>query len=349
MSKQITAKEISEIIGGELKGNPEIAIVAVASLKDAGPDSISFLGNRKYKSQVAGSQAGIVIVGKDYDEEPKDGRALIFCDNPDVAFSKAIMCFAPEPIKFEPGIHPAAVVHETATIGEGAHIGANAVIDEGASIGKNSVIGAGVYIGHFSKVGDDCLFYANVSVRERCVIGNRVIIHSGTTIGSDGYGFAPGPQGIIKLPQVGIVQLDDDVEIGANCSIDRARFGKTWLKQGVKLDNIVHIAHNVVVGEFSMLIGQCGIAGSTTIGRGVIVAAQAGINGHITLGDGCKVAGTSGVVKSVPPGAEVVGTPAESPKNFIKRISMPKKVQRMTDKIKNLELAIEELKAKINA
>jgi UDP-3-O-[3-hydroxymyristoyl] glucosamine N-acyltransferase len=348
MSKEITAKDIAGITGGELKGNQDLLISGVASLKDAKSNNVSFLGNKKYKSQLADSQAGLVIVPADYDEDPKEGQSFIVSENVDVAFSKAIMIFAPEPVKFEQGVHPTAVVHETATLGQNVHICANAVIDEGASIGDNTVIGAGSYVGQFSKVGSDGLIYANVSIRERCTLGNRIIIHPGTTIGSDGFGFAPGPQGIIKLPQVGTVQIDDDVEIGANCAIDRARFGKTWLKQGVKLDNMVHIAHNVVVGMFSMLIGQCGIAGSTEIGQGVIIAAQAGINGHIKIGDGSKVAGTSGVVKSLPPGSEVVGTPAEAPRDFLERISMPRKVKKLNAKIKDLELELEALKAKLS-
>ena len=346
MAKQISSKEMAELLGGELRGKADIMINSVSALKNAKEDSISFLANKKYKTQVAESKAGTVIVGKDYDDKVKDGHALIICDNPDLTFSKAIAFFAPEPIKFKPGIHPSAVIDPSAKIGTGVHIGPNAVIDEGAEIGNNTVIGAGTYIGHFTKVGENCLIYANVSIRERCVLGNRIIIHPGTSIGSDGYGFAPGPQGIIKIPQMGIVQIDDDVEIGANCAIDRARFGKTWLKRGVKLDNIVHIAHNVVIGEFSLLIGQCGVAGSTEIGRGAIIAAQAGINGHITIGDGAKVASTSGVVKSVPPGAEVVGTPAESPREFIERLSLPKKVKKLSGRIKELEDEIQKLKAK---
>lgn len=346
MSKVVTAQEIAALVKGELKGKGDITISGVNSLIDALDGHISFLGNKKYKSQVEQSNASAFIVGKDFDSPLRDGKAYIFCERPEVAFSHAIMIFAPEAVKFKPGIHPAAVVHDTALIADTAFIGPCAVIEANAVVGKNSVVNAGCYIGENSKIGDDCLIYANVSIRERCVIGNRVIIHSGTTIGSDGYGFVPGPQGIIKLPQVGTVQIDDDVEIGANCAIDRARFGKTWLKRGVKLDNLVHVAHNVTIGEFSLLIGQCGIAGSTEIGRGVIIAAQAGINGHIKIGDGSKVAGTSGVLKSLPPCSEVVGTPAETPREFMERLSGPKKIKRLTSKINELEQAIEALKLK---
>jgi UDP-3-O-[3-hydroxymyristoyl] glucosamine N-acyltransferase len=342
--KQISAAKMAEKLGAKLKGNKDIVITGVAALAEASFEDISFLANKKYQHQVADSFAGTVIVGQDFDGELKENHALLVCEDPNLAFSKAIEFFAPDPIKFKPGIHPSAVVYETAVIGKNVSIGPNAVIDEYAEIGDNSVIGAGTYIGQMSKVGTDCLIYANVSIRERCVIGDRVIIHPGTTIGSDGFGFSAGPTGIIKIAQIGTVQIDNDVEIGANCAIDRARFGKTWLKRGVKLDNIVHVAHNVEVDEFAMLIGQCGIAGSTKIGKGAIIAAQAGINGHITIGAGAKVAGTSGVVKDVPPGGQVVGTPAETPREFIERLSAPKKISKLSQKVKELENELKSLK-----
>lgn len=343
MTKSITAKEMSDIVGGELNGDENVVITKVASLSEADSESISFLANQKYASQVVESDAIAVIVGKDYIDEPKEGHAIIVCENPNLAFSDAINCFAPPPIEFPPGVHSSAVVADSVKIGQGVHIGANAVIEEDAVIGDGSVIGAGCYIGHYTTVGTKCLIYPNVSIRERCVVGNAVIIHSGTTVGSDGFGFAAGEQGIVKIPQTGSVQLDDLVEIGANCTIDRARFGKTWLKTGVKLDNLVHIAHNVEVGEFTMLIGQCGIAGSTRIGRGAIVAAKAGVNGHITIGDGAKIAGMSGVVKSVGAGEVVVGLPAENQREFMTRVSLPKKVKKLTQKLKELEAKVAEL------
>lgn len=347
MSNVISAGKLAEIVEGKLEGNAESEVRGVNSLSDALEEHASFLGNKKYSKQVNTSRAGVILVKKDYDgKRPKD-KTFIYCDNVDVAFSKAIMVFAPPPVKFVPEIHPSAFVDKTASIGKNVHVGPCAVVERGAFIGSNSVIAAGSYIGPETILGEGCLIYPNVSIRERCVLGKKIIIHSGTTVGSDGYGFIPGASGIVKLPQVGIVQIDDDVEIGANCAIDRARFGKTWLKRGVKLDNMVHVAHNVEVGECSLLIGQCGIAGSTKIGRGVIVAAQAGINGHITLGDGCKVAGTSGVVKSVEPGREVVGTPAEPPRDFLERIAVPKKVKRLNSKVKELEQQLEALKREL--
>ena len=178
----------------------------------------------------------------------------------------------------------------------------------------------------------------------RCRIGNKVIIHSGVVIGADGFGFIPGPAGLVKVPQTGIVQIDDDVEIGANTTIDRARFGRTWIKSNVKIDNQVMVAHNVTVGESSILVAQCGIAGSAELGRGVVLAAKAGVNGHITLGDGVQVAGTSSVLRSMPAGAVGIGTPAETQREFMARLALPKKVQKLDARIKELEAMIAELK-----
>ncbi len=336
MGKEITVKELAALIDGKIVGEENTVLKSLSSLKDAGTGDISFLANKKYTAKAQKTKASVVIAGEDFTEKPKEGQSFIICKNPNGAFSKAIDFFAPPSIKFTPGIHPQASVAKSAKIGKNVHIGACAVIDEEVEIGDESVVCAGTYVGHFTKIGSKCLIYPNVSIRERCIVGNRVIIHSGTVIGSDGFGFEAGPTGIVKIPQVGIVQIDDDVEIGANCSLDRARFGRTWLKRGVKLDNMVHLAHNVVIGEFSMLIGQSGVAGSTEIGRGVIIAAQAGINGHITIGDGARVAGTAGVLKDVAPGESVVGTPAESPRDFLERITLPKKVQKLSQTVKDL-------------
>jgi len=339
-NKQFSLQEIVKEINGELSGDSEITINGVQSLADAQEGDISFLGNKKYTHQVTSTKASAVIVGKDFNAADAGNCSLIICEHPNTSFATVIGMFAPPEIEFAPGIHPAAAVAESAKIGEGTHIGACAVIGEHVVIGKNSVIESGTVISNETQIGDNCMIYANVSIRERCILGNRIIIHPGTVIGSDGFGFEAGPSGIVKIPQVGIVQIDDDVEIGSNCTIDRARFGKTWLKTGVKLDNLVHVAHNVLVGEFSMLIGQSGVAGSAKIGRGVIIAAKAGINGHISIGDGAQVAGTSGVVKDVPPGAKVAGTPAESRRDIMTRIMLPKTVAKMKEKIKDLEQQI---------
>lgn len=346
MSKTYKASELAAMINGTVNGNQDCEISGVNSLKMSSASDISFLGSIKYRQQMDASKASIILVPADWKFAPKEGQTLILCENPDKSFTKICGLFAPAPIKYEPGIHPSAVVHPTAVIGEGVHIGATAVVEEGAVIGKNTVICAGVYVGHSVKIGENCLIYPNVSIMRYCVLGNKVIIHAGTTIGADGFGYTATFTGLVKVPQNGIVQIDNDVEIGANCTVDRARFGKTWIKKGVKIDNLVQVAHNVIVGESSVLIAQSGVAGSAEIGRGVVVAAQAGVNGHIYLGDGSKVAGASAVQRSLAPGASAFGTPAESEEDFFERHTLPRKVKKLVAKIEKLEAELAELKAK---
>ena len=343
MDKVFLVKEIVALTGDKLKGDENIKVCGVASLDEATEDQISFLGNRKYEKMLAETKAKVIIVPADYEEEPQNGQTFLYSQNPDLSFSKAISMFAPEAIKYAPGFHPSCSIDPTAVIGENVHIGPCAVVDAFAVIGDNTVIAAGSYIGQETRIGQECLIYQNVTIRERCTLGNHCIIHSGSVIGADGFGFAPTRQGIVKIPQVGGVEIHDDVEIGANTCIDRARFGKTVIKSGVKVDNLVQIAHNVEVGECSLLVGQCGIAGSAKIGRGCIIAGRAGINGHITIGDGSKVAGTSSVVKTLAPGSVACGTPAEPQRDFMERWTLPKKVKKLQAKLKALEAQLKDL------
>jgi UDP-3-O-[3-hydroxymyristoyl] glucosamine N-acyltransferase len=343
--KQIvmTAEKIAEISGGTLYGDPKREINEVSGIKDAAANHLSFAGNKKYEEQLNNSAAGIVLVHKDLANVSTENRTIIVCDNVDYAFAKVTALFAEEPPAPVIGIHPTAAVDPTAVIGKDVSIGANAVIEAGAKIGDNTVIGALCYIGHDAEVGAGTILYPSVTVMYRCTVGAKCIIHPGVVIGGDGFGFVPGPNGLVKVPQTGIVTIGNDVEIGANTTIDRARFGKTVIKDNVKIDDQVMVAHNVVVGESSILVAQCGIAGSAELGRGVIIAGQAGINGHIYIGDGSQVAGTSSVVKTLPPGSIVVGTPAESQREFIARVAMPKKVQKLEAKLKELEAKLKEL------
>ena len=344
----MTAARIAEEVNGKVKGNEQQTVKSVNSLKLAANDEVSFLNNIKYANQLTASKAGIVLINDQWDYEPSEGQTFILCANPDKAFTRLCAIFAPDPVNWGSGIHPTAVIHPTAEIGEGTVVGANVVIEEGAKIGKNTILAAGVYVGHFAEIGDDCLIYPNVSIMRYCQLANKIIIHSGTTIGSDGFGFTPTFTGLVKVPQNGIVRIESNVEIGANCTVDRARFGRTWIKKGVKIDNLVQVAHNVVVGECSVLIAQSGVAGSTEIGRGVTVSAQAGINGHITLGDGSTVAGASAVQRNLPPGVLVLGTPAEPQKEFVERHLLPRKVQRMADRIRELEEKLAALEEKLS-
>lgn len=341
----LTAAKIAEMVNGKLIGSPDRTISSVSGIRDAQSDQLSFIGNKKYQHQLESTKAGVVLVCPDLADAPAVDRTLIVCDNVDYAFAKVIAVFAEEPPKWPVGVHPSAVVSPDAKLGQGVSINANAVIEAGAEIGDGTVIGAGCYIGHDVKIGAGSLLHPNVTVMYRCVIGRKAVIHPGVVIGGDGFGFIPTKQGLVKVPQTGIVQIDDDVEIGANTTIDRARFGKTWIKSNVKIDNQVMVAHNVVIGESSILVAQCGIAGSAELGRGVVLAAKSGVNGHITLGDGVQVAGTSGVVKSLPAGAIALGTPAESQREFMARHTLPSRFEKLSAKVEALRKEIAELKA----
>ncbi|MBR7104855.1 MAG: UDP-3-O-(3-hydroxymyristoyl)glucosamine N-acyltransferase [Lentisphaeria bacterium] len=339
----LTAAKIAEIVKGEIVGDPERIITGVSGIRDAKETDLSFVGKKTYEKQLSETAAGIVLVCADLAKAPAENRTLIVCGNVDYAFSVIVAMFAEEPPRWPVGIHPSAVVSEKAVLGQGVSINANAVIEDGAEIGDGAVIGAGCYIGHDAKIGAGTLLYPNVTVMYRCTVGRKCIIHPGVVIGGDGFGFIPGPQGLVKVPQTGIVRIDDDVEIGANTTIDRARFGKTWIKSNVKIDNQVMVAHNVVVGESSILVAQCGIAGSAELGRGVVLAAKAGINGHITIGDGVQVAGTSSVVKSLPAGAIALGTPAEPQRDFMARLSLPSRFEKLKAKVAALEAELKKL------
>ena len=339
----LSAEKIAEIVKGKIVGDPNRIISGVSGIRDAKPTDLSFVGSKRYEKQLADTGAGIVLVCADLASASTENRTLIVCGNVDYAFSVVIALFAEEPPKWPVGIHPSAVVSPKAVIGQGVSINANAVIEDGAQIGDGTVIGAGCYIGHDAKIGAGSLLYPNVTVMYRCIVGRKAVIHPGVVIGGDGFGFIPSPKGLVKVPQTGYVQIDDDVEIGANTTVDRARFGKTWIKSNVKIDNQVMIAHNVVIGESSILVAQSGIAGSAELGRGVVLAAKSGVNGHITLGDGVQVAGTSGVVKSLPAGAIALGTPAESQREFMARYSLPSRFEKLKAKVEKLEAELNKL------
>ncbi len=345
--KKLTAGELAKMLSAELVGNNDAEFFGVASLSEAKANEVSFLGNKKYLDMVAKSDAVTILVPTEFDGIPAKGRAFIKCDDPTSAFSTAIDFFAASPVEYKPGIHPTAVIADSVKIGPDCHIGAYTVIEEGAVIGKKSIICANTYIGHEVKIGSECKIYPGVVIRERCILGSNVIIHPNVCIGGDGFGYAPSAFGIVKIPQVGIVRIDDDVEIGANTTIDRARFGKTWIKTGVKIDDQVHVAHNVTIGEFSMLVGQCGLAGSANVGQGVIIAAQAGINGHITLHDGCRIGPCAVVKDDVPPGGAIIGYPAVPARDFMAKQLVPKQVKTLKNKVKELEKTIGLLKEEL--
>ena len=281
-------------------GDPTLKIAGAASLGEATHGEISFFTNRKYIGLLRKTRASAIFVPPDF-AEPINA-AQIRVSNPIKAFEQVVLKFTPKPITFAPGIHPSAVVDASAQLGERVSIQPLAVVEPGAKIGDDTIIGAGSYVGHETVIGSASHIYPNVTIRERSRIGSRVIIHSGAVIGADGFGFEMVDGRHQKLQQLGIVQIDDDVEIGANTTVDRARFGRTGIQQGVKIDNLVQIGHNVVIGRNSVIVAQTGISGSTRVGERVTMAGQVGIAGHIEIGDGTIIVAKSGIPKSIPGG-----------------------------------------------
>jgi UDP-3-O-[3-hydroxymyristoyl] glucosamine N-acyltransferase len=311
-----SVNELAALVGGRIEegADGDAAIRSVASTLDAMEGDITFFGNAKYLSELENSAATAALVPLDFDRAIPPIR--IFVENPTLEFSKLVERFSPPPRTPPAGVAPSAVVESDVVLGDNVAIGHNAVIESGAKVGNNTVIGAGTFVGADSIIGENCHFYPNVTIRERTVIGNRVIIQPAAVIGGDGYGFQFSEGRHVKIPQRGIVQIDDDVEIGSGTTIDRARFGRTWIKEGTKIDNLVHIAHNVVIGKHCLLVAMVGIAGSTKLEDYVTVGGHVGMAGHLKLGKGCMVAGYSGVIKNVPPKSVVIGYPARDAKEF---------------------------------
>ena len=343
---EITLGEIAKSIKGELVGNPDIVIKGISGIKEAKKGDITFLANSKYSSLAQNTKASAVIVGKSTDALPKP---IIKIKDPSLAFAKVVGLLSPrDNINYPSGIHPAALISPKASLGKGVSIGAYAIIDDDVTIGDNTVIYGSCYISRGTKIGKNCLIYPQVSIRERTEIGDKVIIHSGTVIGSDGFGFATVRGMQKKIPQIGFVVIEDNVEIGANVTIDRARFDKTIIGKGTKIDNLVQIAHNVIVGENCTIVAQAGISGSTTLGKKVILAGQAGLVGHIYIGDGAVVAAQAGVTKSIPANTKVSGYPAKPHEEAKKVNACVQHLPQLYKRIKYLEKKIESLEKNIS-
>ena len=329
-----TVKELGALSGGELVGDSTLKITGAASLGEATQGEISFFANRKYIALLRETQASAVFVPPDF-AEPINA-AQIRVSNPTKAFEEVVLKFAPKPITFTPGIHPSAVVDPSVQLGDRVSIQPLAVIEAGAKIGDDTIIGAGSYVGHETIIGSACHIYPHVTIRERSRIGSRVIIHSGVVIGADGFGFEMIDGRHQKIQQLGIVQINDDVEIGANTTVDRARFGRTWIQQGVKIDNLVQIAHNVVIGKNTVIAAQTGIAGSVQIGQRVLIGGQAGIIGHIEIGDGAAIGAQSGISKSIPDGVWF-GSPAVPLAEAQRQIAWTHRLGKLFARVKEIE------------
>ncbi len=340
-----TLSEIASRIGAELQGPGSITVTGVAPIESAAKGEITFLGNRKYRKFLGTTRASAVIVPPDFSSEVK-GTALI-SPNPNFCLFQVLKLFHTKPENLPTGIHSAALIGRNARLGKDVAVGPYAIVGDSCAVGDRTVICAGSVIGERSSVGDDAIIYPNVTVGPRTVIGSRVILHPGVVIGADGFGFAFEGGVHHKIPQVGYVVIEDDVEIGANSAVDRATLGVTRIGKGTKIDNLVQIGHNVTIGENTVISGQAGVAGSTHIGSGAWIGGQAGFAGHIEIGDGAMVGAQAGVTKSVPPKAMVSGYPARPHANSKRIEAAQAKLPELLKKIRDQEKRIESLEKRI--
>jgi len=324
---------LAERLGAEVVGNGERLIEGIRPLDQAGPEHLSFLHNAKYVEQAAASPAGAILV-QSTDQLPD--RDLLVCDQPYLAVARALEIFHPRP-KPATGVHPSAVVAEDLSLGAGASVGPQVAIGRGVTIGENTVIGAGCVLCDGVRIGDDALLHPRVVVEDGCRVGHRCIVQAGAVIGSDGYGFATVDGIHHKVPQVGIVVLEDDVEIQANTTIDRATMGETRIGRGTKVDNLVQVAHNVQVGEHCLLVSQSGISGSTKIGKHSVFAGQAGAAGHLDIGERVVVTARAAAMKSVPAGTVLAGFPGRPQGEWMRTQAAVQRLTVMRKKLAELE------------
>lgn len=340
--KRFSLDELAQVAMGEIAGDPQLQITGFAPLETAGEGDISFLVKASEVEKLADFKGSAVIVPMDITE---GATPLIRVNDPYLASARIHGLLLKKPFNAS-GVHSLACVGENTDIPEQISVAAFVSIGERVKLGERITLESGVVLGDDVEVGDDVVLKGNVIVTSGCKLGSRVIIQPGTVIGSDGYGYATDDRGFhTKRPQVGIVQIDDDVEIGANCCVDRAAYGVTHIKSGSKIDNLVQIAHNVVVGENSLIVSQVGISGSTTLGRNVVLGGQVGVTGHINLGDGVMVGAQSGVHNDQKPGAKIGGSPALPIKTYVKAAIQHGKLPDMARDLRKLKKEIDALKA----
>ena len=349
MTKHFSLGQLSQLTQSELVGDFNFKVSSVNNLESASEKDASFLANPKYRTLMKQSKAGVICI--DRNTPLVDGKNFLISDNPSRAFqliAEKILEFSTQQTSGFQGIHPTAVIHETAKIGKNVWIGPQVVIDAYSVIGEGTQIYPFVYIGVSANIGSDCILYPNSTVRERCILGNRVILQPGAVIGSCGYGYTTDPKTgrHTKLEQLGHVVLEDDVEIGANTTIDRARFKETLIKKGTKIDNLVQIAHNVKIGENNIIVAQTGIAGSSTLGKNVFLGGQAGVVGHVTITDNVKVATRGGVSKSITESGTYGGAPVSPMREFNKRQVFLKKIETVIKDLMKLKNRIDQIERK---
>lgn len=336
-----TASELAELCEAVLEGDGALVLVGPAALEEARADQVSFVRSARQAGALNATRAGAVIVPFEL-PAPRSDLALLRCKDPSRAFSRVVEAFRQPLPAPRPGIHASAVVEPDARIGAGASVGPLCHVGAGAEVGERTVLHAGVVLGPRAKVGPDSVLHAGVVLYDGVELGCRCLIHAGTVIGSDGFGFEPTREGWEKVPQCGTVVVGDDVEMGANCAIDRGRFEATRIGNGVKLDNLVHVAHNVVVEDGALLIAQVGVAGSSRIGARAILAGQAGIAGHIQIGPGARIAAQSGVGRDVPAGQDQFGSPSREKGEAFRLIALYGKLPELFQRVRALEKRLEQ-------
>ena len=343
---EFNAQQIASYLGGTVEGNPEAAVKTFAKIEEGQEGAISFLANPKYAHYLYETLSSVVLVNQDFVLERPVKATLVRVPNAYESIARLLSLYESMTQK-RTGIHRLACVSETATLGEGVYVGPFAYVGEGVSIGNGTQIYAHVVLEENTTVGDNCTIYPNVSVYKECRIGNGVILHSGCVIGADGFGFAPAADGYEKIPQIGIVTIEDNVEIGANACVDRSTMGSTYVRRGAKIDNLVQIAHNVEVGAHTVMSAQVGVAGSTKIGEWCMFAGQVGMAGHLTLPDRTTAGAQAGIHTSRTGGVPLMGTPAIDARTFARSSAVFKNLPDLREEVRNLRKEIEQLKAQL--
>jgi len=349
---QKTAAELAELCGAILEGNGDLAVTGPCGLGEAEADHVSFLAQPKYIAQLETTRAGVVLVSEDQVVE-RDDLVLLRCKSPESSFTQVILAFAPEVPEIPEGVSPYAHIDPTADVHPTARVAAGAQVGPGGSVGARTILHPGVIVSAHGKVGPDTILHPHVVIYPYSEVGARCVLHAGAVIGCHGFGFHPIPAGVPeqplwhKTPQVGNAVVEDDCELGSSVAIDCARFGTTRVRRGCKLDNMVHVGHNVDVGEDTLLLAQVGIAGSTTIGKQVIIAGQAGVAGHKTIGDGAKVLGGSGVISNIAAGEEVIGFPTGPRRQKLRAMvggdRAAKNIRVLKDEVRELRAQVRQL------
>ena len=344
---EFSAKQIAEFIQGTIVGDENATVHTFAKIEEGIPGAISFLSNPKYTHYIYDTQSSIVLVNKDFEPEKEIKATLIKVDNAYESLAKLLNLYEMSKPK-KTGVDPLAYIAPTAKIGENVYIAPFACVGDNAEIGDNTSLHPHATVGSGAKVGSNCVLYPHATVYHDCRVGNNCILHAGSVVGADGFGFAPSPEGYEKIPQIGIAILEDNVEIGANTCIDRATMGATIIRKGVKLDNLIQIAHNVEVGSNTVMASQVGVAGSTKIGEWCMLGGQVGVAGHITIGNKVNMGAQSGVHGSIKDGEALIGTPPIGLKNYFKSAAVFKKLPDMYLELNSLKKEIEELKKQLN-